>query len=147
MNVHDSEKVTALLVQAGLVSSPSESDADLLVINTCSIRDKAEHQLYSDLGLLRAWKAERPGRMVAVGGCVAEQVGDKLLGRIVSPLGVASPLSKRATACFVSSKDSAKASSESPCASRASRILSGIGRLRVPFSFATFRHQLFCLAI
>lgn len=81
MNVHDSEKVTALLEQAGLVSSPSESDADVLVINTCSIRDKAEHQLYSDLGLLRVWKAERPGRMVAVGGCVAEQLGEKLLGR------------------------------------------------------------------
>jgi tRNA-2-methylthio-N6-dimethylallyladenosine synthase len=81
MNVHDSEKVSALLEGAGLVASPSEQDADLLVINTCSIRDKAEHQLYSDLGLLRAWKAERPGRMVAVGGCVAEQLGDRLLGR------------------------------------------------------------------
>jgi tRNA-2-methylthio-N6-dimethylallyladenosine synthase len=81
MNVHDSEKVTALLEQSGLVSSGSEQDADLLVINTCSIRDKAEHQLYSDLGLLRAWKAERPGRIVAVGGCVAEQLGEGLLGR------------------------------------------------------------------
>lgn len=81
MNVHDSEKVSALLEGAGLVVSGGEQDADLLVINTCSIRDKAEHQLYSDLGLLRAWKAERPGRMVAVGGCVAEQQGDRLLGR------------------------------------------------------------------
>ena len=67
MNVHDSEKVAALLEQSGFVASPSEDAADLLVINTCSIRDKAEHQLYSDLGLLRAWKAERPGRVVAVG--------------------------------------------------------------------------------
>jgi tRNA-2-methylthio-N6-dimethylallyladenosine synthase len=41
MNVHDSEKVSALLEGAGLVASPSEQDADLLVINTCSIRDKA----------------------------------------------------------------------------------------------------------
>lgn len=81
MNVHDSEKVAALLEGAGLVASEQEGEADLLVINTCSIRDKAEHQLYSDLGLLRAWKAERPGRMVAVGGCVAEQLGDRLLGR------------------------------------------------------------------
>ncbi len=81
MNVHDSEKVAALLEGAGLVAGANEQDADLLVINTCSIRDKAEHQLYSDLGLLRAWKAERPGRMVAVGGCVAEQLGDGLLGR------------------------------------------------------------------
>jgi len=81
MNVHDSEKVSALLEGAGLVAGTDEGEADLLVINTCSIRDKAEHQLYSDLGLLRAWKAERPGRMVAVGGCVAEQLGERLLGR------------------------------------------------------------------
>ena len=81
MNVHDSEKVAALLEGAGLVASASEEAADLLVINTCSIRDKAEHQLYSDLGKLRTWKAERPGRMVAVGGCVAEQLGEGLLDR------------------------------------------------------------------
>ena len=81
MNVHDSEKVGTLLEDAGLAAGPSEADADVLVINTCSIRDKAEHQLYSDLGKLREWKAERPGRVVAVGGCVAQQVGDSLLGR------------------------------------------------------------------
>jgi len=81
MNVHDSEKVATLLEDAGLVAAPDESEADLLVINTCSIRDKAEHQLYSDLGVLRQWKAERPGRVVGVGGCVAQQVGDSLLGR------------------------------------------------------------------
>lgn len=81
MNVHDSEKVTALLERSGLSSSASEQDADVLLINTCSIRDKAEHQLYSDLGRLRVWKAERPGRIVAVGGCVAEQLGERLLER------------------------------------------------------------------
>lgn len=81
MNVHDSEKVATLLEDAGLQAAGEESDADLLVINTCSIRDKAEHQLYSDLGLLREWKAERPGRIVGVGGCVAQQAGDSLLGR------------------------------------------------------------------
>jgi tRNA-2-methylthio-N6-dimethylallyladenosine synthase len=81
MNVHDSEKVATLLEDAGLEASPGESEADVLVINTCSIRDKAEHQLYSDLGKLREWKAERPGRIIGVGGCVAQQVGDSLLGR------------------------------------------------------------------
>ena len=81
MNVHDSEKVATLLEDAGLEASPTEAEADLLVINTCSIRDKAEHQLYSDLGKLRTWKAERAGRIVGVGGCVAQQVGDSLLGR------------------------------------------------------------------
>ncbi len=81
MNVHDSEKVATLLEDAGLEASPSEAEADLLVINTCSIRDKAEHQLYSDLGKLREWKSHRKGRLVGVGGCVAQQVGDSLLGR------------------------------------------------------------------
>lgn len=81
MNVHDSEKVATLLEDAGLSPADGEGDADLLVINTCSIRDKAEHQLYSDLGKLRTWKAEKPGRRVGVGGCVAQQVGDRLLGR------------------------------------------------------------------
>ncbi len=81
MNVHDSEKVATLLEDSGLAAADGESDADVLVINTCSIRDKAEHQLYSDLGKLRAWKAEKPGRIVGVGGCVAQQVGDRLLGR------------------------------------------------------------------
>ena len=81
MNVHDSEKVATLLEDCGLLGAGDEADADVLVINTCSIREKAEHQLYSDLGKLRQWKAERPGRIVGVGGCVAQQVGDSLLGR------------------------------------------------------------------
>ncbi len=81
MNVHDSEKLATLLEDAGLAAASSEGTADVLVINTCSIRDKAEHQLYSDLGKLRTWKAEKPGRVVAVGGCVAQQVGDRLLSR------------------------------------------------------------------
>ncbi len=81
MNVHDSEKVTTLLEDSGLVEAPGEAEADVLVINTCSIREKAEHQLYSDLGRLREWKSEKDGRIVGVGGCVAQQVGDKLLGR------------------------------------------------------------------
>ncbi len=74
MNVHDSEKVATLLEDTGLSAADSEADADVLVINTCSIRDKAEHQLYSDLGKLREWKSEKPGRVVGVGGCVAQQV-------------------------------------------------------------------------
>ncbi len=81
MNVHDSEKVASLLEDAGLTAATGEAEADVLVINTCSIRDKAEHQLYSDLGKLRDWKAEKPGRIVGVGGCVAQQVGDRLLSR------------------------------------------------------------------
>ena len=81
MNVHDSQKLAGLLGGAGYEVAPSEEAADLLVINTCSIRDKAENHLYSDLGRLRDWKAEVPGRVIGVGGCVAQQVGDSLLKR------------------------------------------------------------------
>jgi len=81
MNVHDSEKIANLLQHAGMRAAETPEDADLLVINTCSIRDKAEHQLYSDLGRLRLWKDDRPGRVLGVGGCVAQQVGDGLLKR------------------------------------------------------------------
>ena len=81
MNVHDSEKLCSLLEHAGLREAASEEAADVLVINTCSIRDKAENQLYSDLGQLRSWREARAGRVIGVGGCVAQQVGDGLLKR------------------------------------------------------------------
>jgi tRNA-2-methylthio-N6-dimethylallyladenosine synthase len=81
MNAHDSEKVANLLYHAGWTAARGAEDAELLVINTCSIRDKAEHQLYSDLGLLRDWKAARPGRVLGVAGCVAQQEGDAIQRR------------------------------------------------------------------
>jgi tRNA-2-methylthio-N6-dimethylallyladenosine synthase len=81
MNVHDSEKIANLLHHQGFQAATSEDDADLLLVNTCSIREKAEHRLYTDLGLLRLWKEASPGRIVGVGGCVAQQEGDALLAR------------------------------------------------------------------
>jgi tRNA-2-methylthio-N6-dimethylallyladenosine synthase len=81
MNVHDSEKLASLLLHAGHGAGRDEDEADVLVINTCSIRDKAENQLYTDLGQLATWKAARPGRALGVGGCVAQQVGDRILRR------------------------------------------------------------------
>jgi tRNA-2-methylthio-N6-dimethylallyladenosine synthase len=81
MNVHDTEKVTNLLLHHGYALADGLDDADLLLVNTCSIREKAEHQLYSDLGQLREWKQRRPGRVLGVGGCVAQQQGDALLAR------------------------------------------------------------------
>lgn len=81
MNAHDSEKVANLLHHAGFERASSEPEADLVVVNTCSIREKAENRLYTDLGLLRLWKNERPGRVIGVGGCVAQQEGDSLLRR------------------------------------------------------------------
>jgi tRNA-2-methylthio-N6-dimethylallyladenosine synthase len=81
MNVHDSEKLVNLLRHDGWQPTDALEAAELLIVNTCSIRDKAEHRLYSDLGLLREWKRASPGRLLGVGGCVAQQVGDRLLRR------------------------------------------------------------------
>jgi len=81
MNVHDSQKVTSLLLHSGLDPAAELDAADVLVINTCSIREKAEHRLYSDLGKLAEWKRARAGRVLGVGGCVAQQEGDAILRR------------------------------------------------------------------
>ena len=81
MNVHDSDKLANLLHHSGFCRAVEADEADLLVVNACSIRDKAENQLYSDLGKLRSWKDGQPGRLLGVGGCVAQQVGDSLLRR------------------------------------------------------------------
>jgi tRNA-2-methylthio-N6-dimethylallyladenosine synthase len=81
MNTHDTEKVANLLYHRGYVEVGDPDQAELLLINTCSIREKAEHRLYSDLGMLRQWKAAAPGRILGVGGCVAQQEGDAILRR------------------------------------------------------------------
>ncbi len=81
MNVHDGTKIENLLLHAGWEAGDEIDDADLVIVNTCSVREKAEHRLYTDLGILRAWKAARPARVIGVGGCVAQQAGDALLAR------------------------------------------------------------------
>jgi tRNA-2-methylthio-N6-dimethylallyladenosine synthase len=81
MNQHDSEKVENLLHHAGWRRAETPDEAELLLINTCSIREKAAHRLASDLGTLRRWKAGGSGRVLGVGGCVAQQEGDALLRR------------------------------------------------------------------
>ncbi len=81
MNAHDSEKVSNLLFHHGYEAAGSPEAADLLLVNTCSIREKAEHRLYSDLGTLGPWKEAASGRLIGVGGCVAQQEGDRILAR------------------------------------------------------------------
>src|SRR4051794_36215040 len=79
MNVHDSERMAGLLEQAGYEATEEAADADVVVINTCSVREHAEEKLYTRLGELRVL-AEESGRsrVVAVAGCVAQQEGDAL---------------------------------------------------------------------
>ena len=80
MNVHDSERMAGLLDQAGYEPTTDDQDADVIVINTCSVREHAEEKLYTRLGELRVLQQET-GRnpIVAVAGCVAQQEGESLL--------------------------------------------------------------------
>jgi tRNA-2-methylthio-N6-dimethylallyladenosine synthase len=82
MNVHDSDRMADVLRAAGAVSVERVEDADLVVFNTCSVREKAEQKLRSEVGKLAPLKRERPGMVIAVAGCVAQQEGEKLLARI-----------------------------------------------------------------
>src|ERR671922_644714 len=80
MNVHDSERMAGLLEQAGYEPARDDRDADVIVINTCSVREHAEEKLYTRLGELRVLHEETGRRpVVAVAGCVAQQEGQSLL--------------------------------------------------------------------
>ena len=80
MNFHDSERMAGLLDQAGYEPTTEAVDADVLVINTCSVREHAEEKLYTRLGELRVLEQETGHKpVVAVAGCVAQQEGDALL--------------------------------------------------------------------
>jgi tRNA-2-methylthio-N6-dimethylallyladenosine synthase len=82
MNVHDSERMAGLLEQAGYEATNDAADADVVVINTCSVRDRAEQQLYTRLGELREMGAGGGhDPIVAVAGCVAQQEGAAILKR------------------------------------------------------------------
>ena len=81
MNEHDSERIAGLLEADGLVAAASESEADVIVLNTCCIRENADNKLYGALGHLKALKAERPDVQVAVGGCLAQKDRDLIQQR------------------------------------------------------------------
>jgi len=81
MNVYDSEQMERLLATMNYRPTLHQEKADLIIINTCSIRDKAEHKVYSHLGRLARLKLKQPNLVIGVGGCVAQQEGDRLLKR------------------------------------------------------------------
>lgn len=79
MNVHDSRRIEEVLRTHGYEEATEPALADLLLVNTCSVREKAEHKLMSLLGTFRPFKDAHPGRVLAVAGCVAQQEGERLL--------------------------------------------------------------------
>ena len=82
MNVRESEAAARALLDAGHTQAPSEEEADIVIVNTCSVRGKAEDKALGKLGLLCASKRERPGRVVGVMGCMAQRLGEELFKRL-----------------------------------------------------------------
>jgi tRNA-2-methylthio-N6-dimethylallyladenosine synthase len=82
MNEHDSARMADLLrVSHGMTMAERPEDADVLLLNTCSIREKAQEKVFSQLGRWRPWKQRRPGLVIGVGGCVASQEGELIRER------------------------------------------------------------------
>ncbi len=73
MNVHDSERLAGLLEEAGYARALEDRPADVVVFNTCAVRENADNRLYGNLGHLAPVKADRPGMQIAVGGCLAQK--------------------------------------------------------------------------
>ncbi len=82
MNVLDGRRFVGLLAGDGYAESPAPESADVILLNTCSVRDRAEQKVYARLGRLALLKRKRPGLVLGVCGCVAQQEGEKLLSKM-----------------------------------------------------------------
>ncbi|HAW46256.1 MAG TPA: tRNA (N6-isopentenyl adenosine(37)-C2)-methylthiotransferase MiaB [Roseovarius sp.] len=81
MNVYDSERMVEAMGAAGYVETGDATEADMILLNTCHIREKAAEKVYSELGRLRALKADNPDLMIGVAGCVAQAEGEEIMRR------------------------------------------------------------------
>ena len=81
MNEHDSERMKGMLESLGYAEAPARDDADLILFNTCSIREAADSRFIAHLGEAKRLKSEDPGRTVGVGGCWAQSVKEEVFER------------------------------------------------------------------
>ena len=82
MNQHDSERISEVLTSAGWTPESDPERADLVLLNTCSVREKAEHKLRSEVGRVALVKERRPELLIAIAGCMAQQEGERLVSRM-----------------------------------------------------------------
>ncbi len=82
MNELDSQRMSSQLMQQGILPTRDAREADLILLNSCSVREKAAHKAYSRLGEYRLWKRQRPELLIGFCGCVAQQEGEKALRRV-----------------------------------------------------------------
>ncbi|MGB2969412.1 MAG: tRNA (N6-isopentenyl adenosine(37)-C2)-methylthiotransferase MiaB, partial [Candidatus Nanopelagicales bacterium] len=81
MNIHDSEHLGGLLAEAGYSQVDDGQTPDLIVFNTCAVRENADNRLYGNLGQLRPLKIANPDLQIAVGGCLAQKDRHKIIER------------------------------------------------------------------
>ncbi|MGH9303697.1 MAG: tRNA (N6-isopentenyl adenosine(37)-C2)-methylthiotransferase MiaB, partial [Acidimicrobiales bacterium] len=81
MNVHDSERIASILQADGMSRTDDLDEADVVVFNTCCIRQNADDKLYGQLGQMKAIQAARPGLEIAVGGCLAQKDRELIVER------------------------------------------------------------------
>ena len=81
MNVYDTERMTESLQTEGYVPTDSAEDADMILLNTCHIREKAAEKVYSELGRFKNLKSENPDLKIGVVGCVAQAEGEEIIRR------------------------------------------------------------------
>ena len=82
MNELDSQRMAGQLMQQGLLPTRRADEADVILLNSCSVREKAVHKVYSRLGEYRLLKSDKPGLVVGLCGCVAQQEGEEALERV-----------------------------------------------------------------
>ncbi|MEE9428398.1 MAG: tRNA (N6-isopentenyl adenosine(37)-C2)-methylthiotransferase MiaB, partial [Paracoccaceae bacterium] len=81
MNVYDSERMAEVLSASGYVQTDGPDDADMILLNTCHIREKAAEKIYSELGRFKGLKADKPDLKIGVAGCVAQAEGQEIMRR------------------------------------------------------------------
>ena len=87
MNEYDSDKISDLLSEDPKVcKTENQSDADIILFNTCSVREKAQEKVFSDLGRIKHLKKKNPNLLIGVGGCVASQEGKNIIKRSLKSL-------------------------------------------------------------
>ncbi len=82
MNELDTQRMAGQLMQQGMLPTREPAEADLILLNSCSVREKAEQKVYSRLGSYRRFKQTRPGMMIGLCGCVAQEAGERALSRV-----------------------------------------------------------------
>ncbi len=102
MNAHDSEKVIGTLEHEGYTQVSDETEAGLILYNTCSIRDKAEQKVFHRLNEYKRMQGE--GKRFAVIGCVAQQEGERIFER--APMSPSWPVRRRTVTCLICLRDS-----------------------------------------